>query len=227
MGAGNPLIRSFDDDRYHPTTYFIDFTDFCPDRDEAVKEELISNDREEDWEEMNEDEKDKCYYQICEWNAESFREDYFFNLDEQEMIADWKKPDRQDRWLGECSASFRGSAVIIAENDDAYILTTDEAEVYHYPIAIIPKFKFDSIEDDIWDRECDKEDWYQARGLHLPDRTALLAEREYDKRLKKWRKKYEPFMRLFYSHFKEGLSMRNGAWMSTPLQVVGKKFKFV
>jgi hypothetical protein len=224
MGAGNPIIRSLDDN-YDPTTYFLDFSDCYSDKEEAVKEMCEAN--EIDFSQLSEDEINEHFNRIIEWDVESFQDDYFFNLDKKEMIADWRKPNRDERYLSECSGSFRGSAVILAMNDDTYLLTTDEAMSYHYPFGIIPRFKLEDIADELYDLHIDKYDWYSARNLDYSARMDNLAEREYDKRLDKWRKKYEPFMKTFHKHWGKIMSVRNGAWMSMSISKVGDEYQFL
>jgi len=223
MGAGNPIIRSLDD-KYDPTTFFLDFSNLFEDKEEIVKEWCDDNDV--DFKELSEDEINDHFNRIVEWEVESFQNDYFFNLDEKEMVADWEDPG-DDRYLSECSGSFRGSAVILAQNDDAIIITTDEAETYHYPIGIIPNFKYDDIAQDLFEENIDKMDWYEARKLDYAARIDDLSERAYDKKLEKWRKKYQPFMKMFHKHWGRIMSTRNGPWMSYSISKVGDDYEFV
>lgn len=223
MGAGNPIIRGLDD-RYDPTTYFLDFTDLF-EKEKIVKEWCKDNDVK--FKKLTEDEIDMHFNKIVEWEVESFQKDYFFNLDKDEMVADWEEPDDRDRYISECSGSFRGSAYVLAMNDDALILSTDEAEVHHYPFGIIPRLNFDDIYDDLWDENSDKRDWYLARGWDFDERVTGLTERKYDKLFDKWVAKYEPFMRKFHEHWGKIMSTRNGPWMSTSIKTIGNEYKFL
>ena len=86
MGAGNPLIRSFDEDRYSPTTYFLDFSELFEDNaEQAVKEWFESNERD-DFEDLSEEEIQSELQTLIGWECDYFCDDYFFNLDKQEIM---------------------------------------------------------------------------------------------------------------------------------------------
>lgn len=227
MGAGNPLIRSWDEELYSAKTYFIDFSDFYTEEEKinAVKEHYESNELD-GLDDLSEEEIDILFVEvILDWDAESFQNDYFFNLDKEWDI--WEKPDKDQTYQSELSAAFRGGAIILAENDDCLVLTTDEAEIHHYPIALIPAFKWNDILEDIHYENIDKMDWYDRMGKDFDAMVEKKATALYEKKLKKWHKTYEPFMRYFYSHYGKGLSSRNGSWTSLSLKEIGKDFKFL
>ena len=226
MGAGNPIIKSFDSSRYNPTTFFLDFTESYPDKDKTVKERVEDID-EEKFEDLTQDEIDTKYELICECEVASFQDDYFFNIDESEGICDWRFPNKHDMYHRELSAAYMGTAIVLAMNDDTLILTTDEAELHHYPLGVIPNFKYDEICEEMWEIHSHKEDWYESRGRDFNDRINELAEKEYDKRLEKWKNKYEPFMRMFHKHWGNIMSIRNGAWQSTSIKTIGETYKFL
>lgn len=223
MGRGNSIIRSYDMEMYSPNTYYIDFT--SGDTNETVKEHFINNDRD-DFDELSQAEINNEYYSLIGWDVESFMEDYFFNL-EKPWDDTWEKPSKGNDLIDDLSASYRGCAVIIAENDDAMILTTDEAEHFHFPIGLVPNFKLEDITEDIYQENSDKIDWYESRGLDYEEKCSKDGKKEYEKRLKKWRKKYQPFMKYFHSHWKNVMSVRTCAWTSTPIKTVGKNYEFI
>ena len=224
MGAGNPLIRSFDVDRYQPTTYFIDFTE-CYELDQWVKQELIDREDDRTFEDLSEDDKYNMLNSQLEFDVDEFRENYFL---EKEFFGDkYSTVDQKDSYVQELSAAYMGGGVVIVESDNAYIVTTTEAEYHHYPIAIVPKFKFDELCEDVDYEQQHKYDWYQARDKDYDAMCQRLAEKLYEKKIKQFRKTHEPTMRKLHEHYAKQMSQRNGAWMSEPIKIIGKDFKFL
>lgn len=228
MGAGNPLIRSYDEDLYCPNTYFIDFTDFYSneERIETVKCHFDANDRIEDYHQLNNEEIDNEFMRLIEDDVESFQNDFFFNL--PEPYENWfHKPNEDERYIEELSAMFHGAGIVLAENDDCLVLTTSEAEPHHYPIGLVPNFKYEDLVEDWYQENKHKEDWYDARGLNFDRRCCEQAKIIYQKKLDKWLETYEPFMKWFHSIHKEGMQVRSGAWCSTYLSNAGNNYKFL
>lgn len=190
MGAGNPLLKSFDgDEHYKPTTFFIDVTGNEPDEEAGILE-------------MNLDDALYCI------------------SSDLEMAQD---PDYTAH--SELSAAFRGSGVVIAEtegdkNPDVTfaLISTTGVEYHHIPLGIVPMKSRDEVEEEIWDEEKHKEDWYKARGKDFNQRIDTLVD-------DKMRKIYEECAALeekLKTILIEKMSYldpseRNGAWMSSPL----------
>lgn len=217
MGAGNPLIRSYDEEKYSPKTYYIDFTESIGDKDEVLKEHYEANDL--DIESVSDNDKDDTFNQLVDWNIQSFMEDYFFQEDQG-----FHEPD--ETHIEELSAEFRGSGVILAETDDCLVVHAG-GEPWHFSIGMVPNFKLEDIWDEMYDENRDKEEWYDARNKSFSTRIDTLADKEYDKRLKKWLKEYEPCMRLLHKHYGKHMSGRSGAWTSCSLKTIGENFEFL
>lgn len=224
MGAGNPLIRSFDTDLYQPSTYFIDFTECYEDKKEWVKEEMISRDDYRKFEDLDEEEINQMFYDQLEFDVKDFMEDYFFN---EPFENQYTAPDQKDRYQKDLSAQFLGGATVIAESDDAYILTTSDSEYHHFAIGIVPKFRFEELCEDVDYEQQHKYDWYEARGKDYDAMCTKLAEKLYAKKLKAFLKNNEPTMRILHSHYGKQMSSRNGAWCSFSIKTIGKTFKFL
>jgi hypothetical protein len=92
---------------------------------------------------------------------------------------------------------------------------------------VVVNFIWYNISEELWDEHSDKEEWYIARDLDFDERIRVLTNKEYEKRLNAWKKKYEPLCRLFFSHYKNSLSERNGAWMSFSIKNIGETYKFL
>jgi len=208
MGAGNPLIKSFDNDLYDPTTYFIDFSQLY---DQKEHEDELSD---EEWESQLD--------RIIEQETQSFQEDFFFNLPKP---FEFDEPD--ESYITELSSAFMGGGIVLAENDDCLILTTDEAVGHHYPFTLIPAFKAEDIAEDWWYENSHKEEWYSARGLDLEERCKEKSIEIYNKKLKKWKKKYEPLMRYVHTFFSDCFSVRTGPWTSLSLKIIGDSYEFL
>lgn len=221
MGAGNPLIRSFDPELYQPKTYFIDFSEEYESKESIVKENC---DDDEEFNSLSEDEIYNRFDFQLERDYENFRDEYFL-IDEFFNGKYWLEPNEH---YSELSAEFRGNGIVIAKADDALIISTSDSELTHYAISIIPRFKYDEIEEEIDYEQQHKFDWYCARDKaeQYYSMVERLALKEYNKRLKLFRKTHEPTMHKLYEHWPK-LRQRNGAWTTFPLIKIGKKFKFL
>lgn len=199
MGAGNPLLRSFDNDKYDPTTYYLDFV------------EMSNKDSE------NEEDSETIY--DAELEYEMFNDDFFFNLSEPfENL--FEVPHKTERYIDELSAAFRGNGYVIAQNDDCLVITSSDGDYHHFPITLIPNFKYEEILDEYWHENKHKIEWYEARNKDYDKMCESKADVIYEKKLDKWKEKYEPFMKWFHSVFKDYMSVRNGAWTCSGLSKV-------
>lgn len=224
MGAGNPLIRSFDPERYEAQTYFIDFLAFYQDDDEWLKEELDSRGDERTIEELDDDQKNEIINNQAEFDIEDFQNYYFF---EKENFGNTYFPvDSKDNYIETLSARFRGGATVLAQSEDAFVVTCGE-DTYHYSIGIVPKFTYDEICEEVDYEQQHKYDWYVSQGRNYDAMCQRLADKLYEKKLKLFKKNHEPTMRILHSHYKNQMSSRNGAWRSFSLKTIGKNFKFL
>ena len=224
MGAGNPLIKSFDPERYEAKTYFIDFVESYRNNEEWLKEELESRGNEETIEELDDEKKYEIINNQAEFDIEDFQNNYFF---ENENFGNtYYSVEPKDNYIEALSARFLGGATALAQSDDAYIVTCGE-DAYHYSIGIVPKFTYDEICEEVDYEQQHKYDWYVSRGKDYDAMCQRLADKLYEKKIKLFKKNHEPTMRILHSHYKEHLSSRNGAWCSAPLKLIGKDFKFL
>lgn len=227
MGAGNPLIRSYDPELYSAQTYYIDFTE-CYDLDEFCKKELEKNqDEYRTLEDLSDDDKYNMLYSQLELDLYDFRSYYFTSEDLFGNL--YTTPDKDDRFISELSAAFRGEAIVIAESDDAYILTTSDSEYQHFSIGIVPKFQFEILAEDVDYEQQHKFDWYCARDNEQGyyDMCIKLTNKLYNKKLKLFLKTHEPTMRTLHKHYGKQMSSRNGALTSTSLKIIGNDFNFL
>lgn len=224
MGAGNPLIRSFDPERYEAKTYFIDFVEPYQNNNEWLKEELESRGNDETIDELNDDKKYEIINSQAQFDLEDFEEYYFTEKDNFGNL--YKSVDSKDRYIKQLSARFMGGATVLAQSEDAFVVTCGE-DLYHYSIGIVPRFTYDEICEDVDYEQQHKYDWYCSRNKDYDAMCQRLADKLYEKKLKLFKKNHEPTMRILHSHYKEHLSSRNGAWCSFPLKTIGKNFKFL
>jgi hypothetical protein len=204
MGAGNPKLKSFDNDRYEPTTFFINLGsnfDF-----ESYKKEM---------EEANETE----YSDETIWDMHG--EDLELNFDDLvESICSelgHKAHDLNDRrnFHSELCYSFREDGMILTEGKQCYVISETGSEYTHLPIAIIPNFKFEDILDEVKCDNSDKEEWYIQRGKDFDAAMEKRAEKIWNKNMKEFFKEENEIvekLKLFYS---KSLYQRNGPWMSS------------
>ena len=182
MGAGNPKLKSFDNDKFEPTTYFIDLSEFV--------------DKEEDDEELDNDGMECAYDDL----VESF-------CAELEM----KSVDK-DNLYPELSYAFRQEGIVILEGDTALIITETGAEYSALPLAVIPSFKFEDILDEVHYENQDKEEWYDARGKNFESAIEAKAEKIWNKKMKEFHKEEEKIIEKLKAWYSKGLYCRNGAW---------------
>lgn len=190
MGAGNPLLRSFDPEKFEPVTYFLDLS-------------------------VEPKEGEEPDYFLEEMNFEDLLESLSSELELTNMYG-------EDEYYPELSAAFRQEGIILLEGELTYAITETGAEYYHLPIAVIPNFKLEDIRDDIEYQEGDKEEWYDARGLDFDERLDKLANKEYHKMLKRFKKESNKILSKLHEWYGKGMSQRCGAWLSTPLVQVGE-----
>jgi len=186
MGAGNPKLKSFDNDKFEPTTYFIDLSEFI--------------DREED--------SDDDISDDLEWAFDDLVESFASELDLESHDLNTQRGNE------DLSYAFRESGLILLEGNSSLIITETGAEYSHLPLAIIPSFKFEDILEEVIDENRDKEDWYEARGKDFEAAMEKRADKEWNKKMKEFHKEETIIFEKLKQWYGKGLSQRSGAWMS-------------
>lgn len=204
MGAGNPKLKSFDNDRYEPTTFFIDLG--CNFDFESYKKEM---------EEANETE----YSDETIWDMHG--EDLSLNFDDLvESICSelgHKSHDLNNRrsFHSELCYAFREEGMILTEGKDCYVISETGSEYTHLPIAIIPNFKFEDILDEVRYDNSNKEDWYTQRGKDFDAAMEKAAGKIWDKKMKTFLKEENEIVEKLKLFYPKSLYQRNGPWMSS------------
>jgi hypothetical protein len=199
MGAGNPSLSSFDDDKYEPTTYFLDLDEDFDEVAKRLEEEL--------GEEPGDDE---VYREIGELGEMHF-EDLIESICSELKHTAWDLKSRANGF-SELSSAFRQEGLVITETG---------AEYNHLPIAVIPNFKFEKFKEDAEWEMWDKQDWYRARGKDWDAAVEKLADRAWEKEMKEFRKEAETVLKTLYKWYGEKMRCRAGAWCSGPVDLVG------
>jgi hypothetical protein len=208
MGAGNPSIRSLDNDRYSPITYFLDMSSDLEEFKKSYKEE---ND--------DEDISDERAY---EWMAEQDSEsifDLFYEFCCKNKLFEYKYNSKTKEFYEKLASGFNQYGIILCESKYCWIVTTTEWETGHFPFALIPSFTYDDIYNTIYYNEGDKITWYDKRNLSYDVHIDKLATKEYDKKLKLFHKEEKTFWNYFVNEFGDDyfhkvLSQRGGPWTS-------------
>ena len=191
MGAGNPKLKSFDNDKFEPTTYFIDLSVYITneDNDDADEEEC----------------------EIDEYGMELMYDDLIESFcAELGMTALESNRDNLDP---ELSYAFREEGIVILEGDNALIITETGAEYSSLPLAVIPSFKFEDILDEVCYEHQDKEAWYDARGKDFRAAMEVRAEKIWDKKMNEFHKEESEIIGKLKAWYSKGLYCRNGAWL--------------
>ncbi len=205
MGAGNPKVCSFDDDKFMPKTFFVDFrsddtVQYIKDHKEDTGHDISENIAECMLDESAWEDFDSMLYEIKELD--------FFGMDGK----------RHD----ELSANFRGDGIMYAGTENGMIVVTSESESNHIAFGFIPNKKYDEVLDDVIDEQYHKQDLYNARELDFDERCEKLAEIKYKKLLKTVKKEAKQVASLIaaiFSNegFKKFFRVRNGAWVTSEI----------
>lgn len=183
MGAGNPKLKSFDNDKFEPTTYFLDLSQFI-DRDE--------------------DDEDIDHYEM-ELTYDDLIESFCAELGMKALNGDNLYP--------ELCYAFREEGIVILEGDQALIITETGSEYTGLPLAVIPSFKFEDILYEVCDEHQDKEEWYEARGKDFLSAMEVRADKIWNKKMKEFHKEEEKIIEKLKAWYSKGLYSRNGAWL--------------
>jgi len=191
MGAGNPKLKSFDNDKFEPTTYFIDLSAYITNEDN--------------------DDADEDEYEIDEYGMELMYDDLIESFcAELGMTA---LESNRDNLYPELSYAFREEGIVILEGDDALIITETGAEYSALPLAVIPSFKFEDILDEVCYEHQDKEAWYDARCKDFRAAMEVRAEKIWDKKMNEFHKEESEIIGKLKAWYSKGLYCRNGAWL--------------
>lgn len=191
MGAGNPKLKSFDNDKFEPITYFIDLSAYITneDNDDADEEEC----------------------EIDGYAMELMYDDLIESFcAELGMTA---LESNRDNLYPELSYAFREEGIVILEGDNALIITETGAEYSSLPLAVIPSFKFEDILDEVCYEHQDKEEWYDARGKDFRAAMEVRAEKIWDKKMNEFHKEESEIIGKLKAWYSKGLYCRNGAWL--------------
>lgn len=150
MGSGNPKLKSFDNDRFEPVTYFIDL---------SVEPE-IGEDGNEDYIEASIQE-DENYEDMIALLSEE--------LDLEFLGRNTKSS------YSELSCGFRNAGIILLQGDYCYVITESAFEYNHIPFAIIPNFRFDHIMlDNNSDEKAAEKEWKNLFAKFLKEEARIL-----------------------------------------------------
>lgn len=218
MGAGNPLLRSYDQELYQAKTYFIDFSELYEDEKEAVREHCCDQYDESEFNSLSESEIEDRFNNLIGHDVDDFKENFFDN---------YYLPSEGDRCIDELSAESRGYGYVLAETETGIILSTADSENRHFAIGIVPKFKYDDIYDEIISIYGEREEWYNKRNLDFEKAMNNYALSKYKKRLIEFKKENEVVMNLIHASYGSAMSVRCSAWTSGSIKTITYKFKFL
>lgn len=175
MGAGNQKLKSFDNELFEPRTYFLD----------------LGKDLEEG--------SEQDYEEIYEQQRANY-EDLIESLCSELELEDADEDCHEDLCY-----SFRESGVIIAEGKHTYVITETGAEYRHLPIAVIPNFKLEDIEEEV----------------ENPD-SELSYDEIHEEAKKQWRERFPSFeeeakkiLKKLKELYGDKMIIRNGSWTTS------------
>ena len=204
MGAGNPKLSSFDSDKFEPNTYFINLGGDFNEINERLTEEF-----------GEEPDENLVYQEMAELGEFGF-EDLIESLASELGHKAWDLKSRANGF-GELTYAFRNEGLIMTEGERCYVITETSSEYEHFPIAVIPNFKFETFLDEAeWEMQ-DKREWYDARGKSLAAAIDKLAEKRWDKEMKLFNLEAAQVLETLYKWYPSSMRGRCGAWMSGPV----------
>ena len=152
------MIRSWDEELFKPTTYFIN---------------LIVD--------LDDDDDDQSFV------YSNFLDDLPNVLPEDIKIT-FRNQYRNQKSIDELSGEFRGSAIVLAETDSTLLLTTTDSDNFHLAIGCVPNFKMEDIEEEAWEViDSDWYDRRDRLDLHEKKREEY-SKKEYNKKFKTFHK---------------------------------------
>lgn len=209
MGAGNPLLRSFDNDRFEPTTYYLDL---------LGDPEEFAIAYTESGEELPDEER---VFDIMSAEAEYMFEDFLESMHSEiglTVLYSTRPKRKYGLQYPELSAGFREEGILLLEGEESYVITSTDGEWSHLPIGVIPSFKFEDILSDTEFDMQDKREWYESRDRDFDAAVGREAVKVWEKRLKKFKKEEANIVEKMKAMYPT-LSVRLGAWTSCPVSV--------
>ena len=191
MGAGNPKLKSFDNDKFEPTTYFLDLSVYLRDEHDDDDDEFDEG--------LDTDGMELMYDDLIE--------SFCAELGMKAMESN------RDNLYPELSYAFREEGIVILEGDDALIITETGAEYSSLPLAVIPSFKFETILDEVCYEHQDKEEWYEARGKDFLSAMEVRADNIWNKKMNEFHKEEAKIIEKLKAWYSKALYCRNGAWL--------------
>lgn len=195
MGAGNPNLKSFDQDRFDPTTYFIDFYEFV--------------------EKVDEEGEEICYDHICEDMQRGF-EDLIEGFAWELKMSPHDLTSRKNCYA-ELTSAFREEGIILLEGVHTFIITESSSDLTHLPIAVIPNFKYETILEETCYENSSKEAWYDARGKSFLSAMEKLADKRWENLMGFFYKEEKEIIEKLKLWYGKGLRVRLGPWTSGPV----------
>lgn len=172
MGTGNQKLRSFDNELFEPKTYFLD----------------LGEDPEEDEE------------QDYEQDYEQQRANYEGLI--ETLCSEFEMEDMQEECHEDLCRTFRESGVILVEGKHSYVITETGSEYRKLPIAVIPNFKLEDIEEEV----------------ENPD-SELSYDEIHEEAKKQWRERFPSFeeeakkiLKKLKEWYGDKMTTRNGSW---------------
>lgn len=207
MGAGNPKLKSFDNDRFEPKTFFIDISEDI---------EQLRKQYEEDGEDVPSDE---TLYTIAGHNEEMNFEDLIENLSSELGMTILYGDNNLGRNAchSELSYGFREEGILLLEGNNCFVITSTDGEGHHMPIGVIPSFKFKDLHSEEMDEHSNKEEWYYTRKLDFSAAMEKRAKKKWNILMKKFHEEAETVLNTLHTWYPKKMSKRDGAWMSLPI----------
>jgi hypothetical protein len=200
MGAGNPKLRSFDDDKFEPTTYFIDLSQSF----EETREYLQDATGEEPSE-------DVVYTEINSM-LEITYDDFI-----ESLCSEAKLTRHRDNLHSELSCAFRQDGIILAEGESVFAITETGSELSHMPFALIPNFKFETLVEEAESQMWDKQDWYEARGKDWDAAVRKIADKNWNIKMREFVLESNRILKMVHLWYGNKMRYRCGAWMSSQI----------
>ena len=203
MGAGNPLVRSYDDNRISVQTFFADFS-YHGDVDDYIKE------YEKECEgSIN---KETAYQMIGDDAYESFQT-IFENTELDIHGFDGER-------IHELSGAFRGDGIVFATGENIYVIVPSGSEHYHIGFGFVPRRSWDSFWEDLHDLHAHKRKWYAIRDLDFDARINELTDNEFEKYIKVCNKEIKKVAATIADnfgdeYFEKSFTYRTGPWTSS------------
>jgi len=205
MGAGNPLVRSYDGDCINPVTFF--YNPKLWDVDEFIAEYAANNDG-------TELSIQDAYEEMSDQDYESFLE--LFHV-EGLSVHGWD--GERD---AELSAEFRGDGIIIASGEKVNVVVPSGSEHHHIGFGFVPNRSYNSFWEEAWDDNIEKQAWYGRYSYDFDARIKCIANNKHHHYIRQCNGEIRRIAALIAKefgndYFKDTIRVRNGAWTSSTI----------